>query len=137
MTSKPIVLIGLPGSGKSTVAKNLASSLGRSVVDLDRLIADTDGRSVEEIFSENGEGHFRKLESQVLASTIDVNPGSVIAGGGGLLETIDNAELLRKTCTTVWLNPPLAEIRRRLDADPTVRPLLSTTSIESLSAERL
>ena len=137
MTSKPIVLIGLPGSGKSTVAKNLAASLGRSAVDLDRLIADTDGRSVEEIFSENGEAYFRKLESQVLASAIEINPGAVIAGGGGLLETIENAELLRATSTTVWLNPPLAEICRRLDADTTVRPLLTTTSIETLSADRL
>ncbi len=84
-----IVLIGMPGSGKSTVGKLLSDRLGREFIDTDSEIVKKDGREIPQIFSESGEKYFRELESQVLEEVGKLS-GKVIATGGGVVKNYEN-----------------------------------------------
>ena len=97
-----VVLIGLSGSGKSTVAPLLAQRLRRSCVDLDREIERRAGRSVALLFEE-GEGTFRELESRALQDSLEGTRSLVLACGAGVLERSENRELLTTRAKVVWL----------------------------------
>ena len=97
-----VVLIGLSGSGKSTVATLLAQRLRRSCVDLDREIERRAGRSVALLFEE-GEGAFRELESRALQDSLEGTRSLVLACGAGVLERSENRELLTTRAKVVWL----------------------------------
>jgi len=134
----PVSLIGLPGSGKSTVGKELALRLGALFVDCDKVIEQRAGCSIARLFEHDGEPAFRELEAEVLASL--VNDGSaVIATGGGAILRPDSRELLRTATTCVYLNasPDLLWSRLRRDRK---RPLLQVedaeTRLRELSAQR-
>ena len=83
-TPMNLSLIGFMGSGKSTIASRLADNLGFDFVDTDALIEKTASKSINEIFNDEGEGVFRKLESQVLEDLVG-REGLVIATGGGIV----------------------------------------------------
>ncbi len=91
-----IALIGLTGSGKTVLGAELANVLGRPFFDMDQEIIRRTGCSVEAIFAEQGEGGFRKIESQVLRELCARDIPSVIATGGGAVLDPDNVKLLRK-----------------------------------------
>jgi len=88
-----IVLTGFMGSGKSTVGRSLARSLGWRFVDLDSVIEERDGRTVARIFAESSEAAFRTMETDALTSSLQES-GVVLALGGGALETPANRHLL-------------------------------------------
>jgi shikimate dehydrogenase len=90
-----IVLIGMPGSGKSTVGKLLSQKLGREFIDTDSEIVKKDGREIPQIFKESGEEYFRKLESQVLEEVGKLS-GKIIATGGGVVKNYNNYFLLKR-----------------------------------------
>ena len=86
----PVAIVGYMGSGKSTVGRMLARSLGWDFVDLDREISRQAGRAIPEIFKISGEAQFRDLEHRALLVTLDGKRRRVIACGGGIVERPDN-----------------------------------------------
>jgi shikimate kinase len=90
----PVAIVGYMGSGKSTVGRMLARSLGWDFVDLDREISRQVGRTIPEIFEVSGEDHFRDLEHRALLATLDGKRRRVVACGGGIVERPDNRERL-------------------------------------------
>ena len=97
-----IVLIGMPGCGKSTIGALLAKTLNRAFVDTDRLIVEKAGKSIPEIFASAGEEGFRKLETEVLCE-VGKRSGLVIATGGGCVTRPENYPLLHQNSKIIWL----------------------------------
>jgi shikimate kinase len=117
-----VYLVGMPGSGKSTVGRELAGRLGVPFVDLDGEIERREGRSVPEIFASDGEAGFRALEAQELLRASSRDPSVVACGGGVVLEPA-NRITLRNTGTCVFLAVALDALRARVQ--PAVdRPLI-------------
>ena len=106
---KNIVLIGMPGCGKSTVGMALKDRLNREFIDSDAEIVKRAGIEIPRIFSEYGEGYFRKLESEVI-SDLSKRTGIVIATGGGAILNDKNVEELKKNGELIWLNRPIDSI---------------------------
>ena len=118
-----VALIGFMGTGKTTVGKRLARRLGYAFVDSDLEIEQRIGLPVRTIFEEQGEGAFRKLESETIA-TLAPRPGQVISTGGGVVLQSINTELLRSCCTVVWLTASPHVILKRVGTAET-RPMLA------------
>lgn len=104
-----IVLVGMPGSGKSTIAKKLAQALNRQVIDTDNLIEETAKKSIPQIFEDSGEDYFRLLESEA-AENAGKNLSSVIATGGGIIKKQVNFNCLRQNGFVVLLNRPVDKL---------------------------
>jgi shikimate kinase len=115
-----IYLIGMMGSGKSTIGRYLSQQLGYRFVDTDRAIATLAQKSISEIFASEGESYFRKLETQVLAE-LSTHTRCVIATGGGIIQKQINWSYLRQGLV-VWLDTDLAILQKRLSGDDS-RPL--------------
>jgi shikimate kinase len=116
-----IVLVGVPGAGKTTVGKLLAKNLGIDFFDSDQVIESRAGKSVSDIFTQDGEPAFRKLEHDVIAELLDSN-NVVLALGGGSLGN-DETRTKVKDATTVWLVAGLAQAVDRVGMNRN-RPLL-------------
>lgn len=116
---RSLALIGLPASGKSTVARVLAGRLGLPVLDLDEEVAAEAGRDIPGIFEAEGEAGFRDLESRALRRASEGDP-CVLATGGGIVVRPENRELLRTRFRTVWLRvaPETAAARSAGGARP-------------------
>ena len=124
-----IVLIGMPGCGKSTVGKALAERLGRSFVDADAEIVRLAGRSIPEIFAQDGEAVFREYETQVLTE-LGKQSCLVIATGGGCVTKARNYPLLHQNSSIFWL-------KRDLDRLPTDgRPLSQSNKLSNMYQTR-
>lgn len=117
-----VFLIGLMGSGKSTVGKILADILKWEFLDIDHEIETFAGCDIPSIFEDQGEDGFRDYESQVLSKTSDLN-NAIIACGGGIVTREENVDFLQDHMT-VWLDVSPAEAAARLE-NATDRPLLS------------
>ena len=139
-----VVLIGLPGSGKSVVGRRLAGRHGAAFIDLDERIESGAGRSIPEIFAEDGEAAFRALERAAIA---DLGPAdgatevrSVIATGGGAVVDPRNRWALFRGRISVWLDGRPEVLAQRLRRSPNVRPLVSGRdpigTIRDLAARR-
>ena len=130
-----VYLVGMPGSGKSTVGPELARRLGVPFVELDAEIERAAGASVAEIFDREGEARFRELEAAALTEVASHDPSVVSCGGGVVLEPA-NRVLLRATGEVVFLSVPLDVLRSRVEpaAD---RPLIRASGdLERLAGER-
>jgi shikimate kinase len=128
MAGDNVVIVGFMGAGKSVCGRLLARRLGRCFVETDDLIVSHDGRAIVDIFREDGEDAFRRLEGDVLAS-LTLKSGDVIATGGGLPCRDGRMEALRALGTVVWLRGDLAELvvrARRIGG----RPMLERSSAE-------
>ena len=101
-TTRNVMLIGMPGSGKSTVGAALAESLGRRLVDVDERIVEMAGCSIPEIFAKDGEEGFRQIEHQALCE-VSKERGLVIATGGGVVTRPENLDPMRQNSLIVWL----------------------------------
>ena len=99
---KNIILIGMMGCGKTTCANLLSEKLGREVVDTDAVIVEREGRSINDIFADEGESYFRDLESDV-ARELAERSDLIIATGGGLPLRAENTAALRSSGTVFWL----------------------------------
>ena len=99
-----LVLVGLMGSGKSTVGRVLAERLGRPLFDSDAMIEERTGRTVREIFAADGEPAFRALETQALTDALDSDAPCVVAAAGGVVLAEANRRILRASgAKVVWL----------------------------------
>jgi shikimate dehydrogenase len=105
-----IVLIGMPGCGKSTLGKMLAERLGKQMVETDEIISQEAGMSIKDIFAEHGEQHFRDLESEVI-KRYSVKGGAVISTGGGAILRKENVEALRLNGVVVFIDRPLDQLK--------------------------
>lgn len=123
-----IVLIGLPGSGKSTVGPILAQQLGWKFVDFDPVIEAEAGLSIRDIFQQQGEAEFRRLESE-LTGRLASEPHIVLAPGGGwiLRNEVPNAFM-------VWLKVTPDEASYRIREFANLRPLLQGNTLERIRA---
>lgn len=123
MLDRPVVLTGFMGSGKSSVGRKLAESIGCEFIDLDAQIVKVAGKSINEIFAEDGEGAFRNLESRCLKKALDGGL-AVVSGGGGVVVSESNRQLMRSQGYVINLFASLPIILERL-AGATDRPLYS------------
>ena len=111
--TKNIFLIGMPSSGKSTLGKQIAKSLGYEFVDLDLRIEVAEGKKISEIFSLNGEEYFRKIENQQLKK-IQKDTKLVIATGGGVPCFYDAMEYIKNNGISIFLDVKPAMIVERM-----------------------
>ena len=126
MLDRPLILTGFMGSGKSSVGRVLADRLGCPFVDLDAEIVAAAGRSVNDIFTEDGEQAFRSMESARLKRALDGGL-AVIATGGGVVIAEENRINMRKQGVVVNLCVSLAQVLRRLHG-ATDRPLFAANN---------
>lgn len=132
--ARTIALVGLMGSGKSTVGRRLAAALGRPFADADAEIETAAGRSVADIFAELGEPAFRDGERRVIARLL-AGPPHVLATGGGAFVQPGTRALLKRDALTVWLKCDLAVLAKRVMRKDT-RPLLrGRDALEVLTAQ--
>ncbi len=127
-----IVLVGMPGSGKTTVGRLVAERLGRSFVDTDELVQQRTGRTPAEFIEERGEAAFRALEQEAVTEACAVD-GAVIASGGGAVLDPLNRWAFMKHGFRVRLDAPVDVLAARLWATPMSRPLLGDRLNEGLA----
>ncbi|HEY4215579.1 MAG TPA: shikimate kinase [Gemmatimonadaceae bacterium] len=123
--SKPhLILVGLPGSGKTTVGQAVAERLGRTFLDLDLEIERREGRSIGQLFGEKGEAYFRKKERE-LTEELTVVGNMIVAPGGGWVTDPENVALVRPPSQLVYLRVTPESALKRLGPMRLMRPLLS------------
>ena len=135
-----IVLVGLMGSGKTTVGKRIAQELGYAFVDSDDVVASNAGKSVREIFAQDGEAKFRKYESEAIESVLSVQKTPVVlaTGGGAVISGENRALICEQAAHVVWLDASVEDLVIRTKSGAT-RPLLdgnAATTLQSLSSQR-
>lgn len=134
-----VVLVGLMGTGKTTIGELLAARLGRALVDSDAVIEGRTGRTVREIFIADGEPAFRALETVVLAEALAAPEAAVIAAAGGVVIAAGNRRAIADSGAVVaWLDADIAVLVERATAD-THRPLLDgdpAATLRQMAADR-
>ncbi|MCL6516175.1 shikimate kinase [Alicyclobacillus sp.] len=129
-----IALVGMMGSGKTTVGRVLAEHLNLPFVDLDAFIETRAGRPIPQLFAEKGEAGFRAWEERALRRITQACAGVVLATGGGVVVTEGCRQILSSRWCTVWLDARVETLVERLRDEADHRPMLATS--ESL-AERV
>lgn len=107
--TRDLLLVGMPGCGKTTVGRALAQRLGRQLVDTDELVEEQAGCTIPELFASRGEEAFRQLEHQVLCQ-VSKQSGLVIATGGGIVTRRENLDPMRQNSTVIFLRRPLDQL---------------------------
>ncbi len=123
-----IYLCGFMGCGKSHIGRMVARAMGRTYVDLDRVIVECEGMSIPEIFEKFGEPHFRQLEAKYIR---DLSEGYVVATGGGALINGSTAEFAKKSGVSVYINASFETCYERIKNDSN-RPLVVKNTKEQL-----
>lgn len=126
---KNIVLVGMPSSGKSTLAAALGETLGRSVYEADALIAQEAGMDIPAIFAQYGEEHFRALETEIL-SRLGKLSGAILSTGGGCVTREENYDLLHQNGSIIWLQRSIDKL------DKTGRPVSLKNDLNELYQKR-
>lgn len=134
MGLKHVYLIGLMGSGKSSLGRKLARRLSYDFIDLDEYIENQENRTIDTIFSDQGESHFRILESKAIKQINQEN--LVISCGGGTPCFHDNMEFMNQNGTTIYLDVQPQILASRLINSKNQRPLLANLN-ESEIANKL
>ncbi|HTE34108.1 MAG TPA: shikimate kinase [Chryseolinea sp.] len=126
-----IYLVGMPGSGKSTIGKQLSQKLQTDFVDLDQEIEAKAGRTVDKIFSEMGEDHFRVIESQLLQEWAGREKSFIMATGGGTPCFYNGMDTINQTGISIFIDEPVEVLVTRLKSKKD-RPLLVAADIAAL-----
>ena len=131
-----ITLTGFMGSGKTTVGKVLADFLGCPFMDLDELVVKKAGKSIPEIFAQDGEPAFRQLEARLLRQTVEKYTENtvVLALGGGAVTAPASASLLREKTVCIYLRATLETLLARLEGETAGRPLADASLADRLAA---
>ncbi|MCL0094565.1 shikimate kinase [Dehalococcoidales bacterium] len=122
-----IALIGFMGTGKTAVGKIVAEKLGKEFIELDLLIEQRAGKTIAEVFQQDGEIAFRELEIEV-TKEVSEKKNVVIACGGGLVLNKINIDRLSKECLIVYLTASPGVILKRISSEENERPLLKTAN---------
>ncbi len=123
MSSRCVTLFGLMGAGKTAVGEALADTIGYDFIDTDDLIIERAGKSIPEIFQQDGEKEFRRIECEVITD-VGAKMGQVIATGGGAIMNAQNRALLGRIGLTVYLKASAHELYQRIK-NANDRPLLN------------
>lgn len=115
-----IVLIGMPGCGKTTIGKLLAEKLNKSFIDVDSYIEEVENRTIPEIFLQ-GESYFRDIETKAVKD-VAKGEGQIISTGGGVIKRKENIEALKENGVVIFIDRPVEDIAS--DVDTENRPLL-------------
>ena len=131
-----ISLCGFMGSGKTTVGRILADALGCPFLDLDELIVNKAGKSIPDIFAEDGEAAFRQLEARLLKQTVEKygEGTAVLSLGGGAVLTPASATLVHEKTVCIYLRATLDTLTDRLAGESAGRPLADSALAERLAA---
>ena len=131
-----ITLCGFMGSGKTTVGKVLADFLGCPFMDLDDLVVKKAGKSIPDIFAQDGEPAFRQLEAQVLRKTVEkyAESTAVLALGGGAVLAPASAALLHEKTVCIYLRATLDTLLARLAGETAGRPLADASLADRLAS---
>ncbi|MDO5144500.1 MAG: shikimate kinase [bacterium] len=129
MLDRHIFIIGMPGSGKSSLSKRVSNEMGIPYVDMDQRIAQLVGCSVTEIFEKYGEQAFRNAETNCLGLLIGQRPSIVSTGGGTIMRDV-NRQIMRNHGVIIFIDRPLEEIKSDIKLDR--RPLLAKKGLEEL-----
>lgn len=127
-----LYLCGFMGCGKTTIGQAFAKKQGRKYLDLDQLIVQRQGRTIPEIFAQEGEEGFRIIEQQTLLSTQEYK-GAVVSTGGGILTKRENGSICNRLGVLVFLDLPFEDCYQRIQGD-TNRPLVMQNTEEQLQA---
>jgi shikimate kinase len=126
-----VSLIGMMGTGKTTVGLELSKKLGVQFCDLDEEIEAQEKRKISEIFEKNGEAYFRDIENNLLKQKISVENAIVLSCGGGAFLSEENRNILLENSIVIWLTASAENIFKRLKGDDS-RPLLNDFSLEKI-----
>lgn len=129
-----IFLIGFMGSGKTYWAKQLGQKLQIPYFDLDEQIEESEGATIAQIFAQQGEEAFRQKEKEALHLLAETHETFVMATGGGTPCFFNNIDYMNKVGTTVWINPSIESLHKRLLKEKTSRPLLKGLDDDGLKA---
>lgn len=134
--SPVVVLVGVPGAGKTTVGQAIAAQLGVVFDDTDQMIERRAGRSVSDIFVQSGEDAFRELEREVVADALATHAGVLALGGGAVMDANSRALLIEEP--TVWLKVDTDTAVRRVGLNAPRPVLLGNVrgQLKALTAER-
>jgi shikimate dehydrogenase len=127
--TKNLVLVGMPGCGKTTIGRRVAKFLGREFIDLDAMIVEKAGKTIPEIFADEGEDAFRLLETEC-ATEAGKKSSTVISCGGGIVTKERNYAPLRQNGTIIFINRKTEALATR------DRPVSASRSLEEIAAER-
>ena len=126
---KTIVLIGMMGSGKTSVGKELAKKLNVAFIDIDQEIERKCQMNISEIFQTKGESFFRKIEENVSCKLINGKPCIISIGGGGFLNKKIRSKI-KINAISIWINTSLDKIYQRLNKSKNKRPLLNYKNLK-------
>lgn len=136
---RPIVMVGMMGTGKSRIGQVLAGAMGLEFVDSDHRIVEHSGYSIAEIFEKYGEAEFRRVEKRVIENLLSDGKLRVLALGGGAIMNADTAACVKRHAYSVWVQAPMDHILARV-AQNQDRPLLACDDpksvLEKLMQER-
>ncbi len=124
LKSKPIVLIGMMGAGKTSLGRRLALKLGRKFIDSDVEIEQAAGMNISDFFKTHGENDFRKGEAKVIARILS-KENTIIGTGGGAFMNDKTRALLKSKALTIWIDADFEVLFERISRRPT-RPLMQT-----------
>lgn len=131
--NRKLIIMGMMGSGKTTMARMLSNSLALDYLDLDAYLEASTGQRVSEVFSQGGEAHFRELEHAALKEVLAIEGNLILALGGGTPCFERNRLLLKPADLTVYLKYSAAQLADHLEYQTDDRPILSSSE-KSLSS---
>jgi shikimate kinase len=127
-------LIGLPGVGKSYFGTKWANELGKDFIDLDKNVEEAAGKSISNIFKENGENFFRMIEREELLKTAFIK-NSIIACGGGISNYLNNINWMNVNGCTLWVDDSIEAIKIRIRNESASRPYFRGLSNEEIASK--
>jgi len=126
--NKSLALIGMMGTGKSTIGREVAKKIKIKFVDLDKIIEDNEGQSIVELFKKKGEKYFRDIEEKTFFS-LDSSKQIILATGGGAFLNKKIREDILKSYISIWLNASIETLVKRVSYNANKRPLINVDNI--------